>query len=145
MANNYTKFSECIVLEGSIESRAEQAAFLLEILEGGNKQFNEDMGEDQEEEDPYHYCSYLFKGGEHGVKVYLSDDGEYGHLEVVLEAISQWQIKFGITKPVIFSWSYSCSKPRPGEFGGGACAIYEGNIESIDARSYALQIAGGYL
>lgn len=37
----------------------------------------------------------------------------------------------------VFSWSYSCSKPHVGEFGGGACAIAKGKppfwIDAYDA------------
>lgn len=40
--------------------------------------------------------------------------------------------------PFVFGWSYTCSKPRLDEFGGGACAIAKGKEPFwIDAYSTA--------
>ena len=43
-----------------------------------------------------------------------------------------------IDEPFVFSWSYTCSKPRIDEFGGGACALKRGQPAYwVDAMSMA--------
>ena len=43
-----------------------------------------------------------------------------------------------IDEPFVFSWSYTCSRPRIGEFGGGACVVARGRDPFwVDAESVA--------
>lgn len=43
-----------------------------------------------------------------------------------------------INEPFVFSWAYTCSKPRLDEFGGGACALKRGQEPFfVDAYSLA--------
>ena len=61
------------------------------------------------------------------------------HVEVVAKALVE---ELGIDEPFICSWSYTCSKPRLGEFGGGAFAVQKGrDTVWIDAASEAQRIA----
>lgn len=45
-----------------------------------------------------------------------------------------------IDEPFVFSWSYTCSKPRFDEFGGGACKIRRGRDPVwVDALGTAME------
>ena len=50
-----------------------------------------------------------------------------------------------IDEPFIFSWSYTCSRPRIGEFGGGACVVARGRDPFwVDAESVAAGHAAAF-
>lgn len=48
--------------------------------------------------------------------------------------------------PIGFEWSFSCSRPRVGEFGGGWCAVFADRIEIETTReALARAIEGGII
>lgn len=58
--------------------------------------------------------------------LWIHDDGEsidVEHVAILAQALLD---ELEIDEPFIFSWAYTCSKPRIDEFGGGACAVRRG-------------------
>jgi hypothetical protein len=50
-----------------------------------------------------------------------------------------------IDEPHVFSWAYICSRPRIGEFGGGACVVARGRDPFwVDAQSVAAGHAAAF-
>lgn len=58
--------------------------------------------------------------------LWIYDDGENINTEHVAILAQVLLDELEIDEPFIFSWSYTCSKPRVDEFGGGACAVRRG-------------------
>lgn len=58
--------------------------------------------------------------------LWICDDGENINTEHVAILAQVLLDELEIDEPFIFSWSYTCSKPRVDEFGGGACAVRRG-------------------
>lgn len=113
MADNYEQFSEIIECHN-----AEQRDWLLEKLS-----FLEEV------EDAF-LCNYT-AGGETQVLLY---NEEWLDIESLANVLQEYLIKFDLDDQIILSISYSCSKPRPGEFGGYAMGITAERIETIEAR-----------
>lgn len=58
-------------------------------------------------------------------------------LEVIAEVIQDWQKKYDVQEPFILGYAQTCSKPRSGEFGGGAVLIHKGEARWFHARRVA--------
>ena len=73
-------------------------------------------------------------------EVWLYSDGDFNpetasmFVELIVERLN-------VEKPTIVSWSYTCSKLRPDNFGGGAFMVRRGTqTEFIDAYQHMLDI-----
>jgi hypothetical protein len=70
--------------------------------------------------------------------LWIRDDGEnidVDHVAILVQALLD---ELQIDAPFIFSWAYTCSKPRIDEFGGGACVVRRGKDPIwCDARDMA--------
>ena len=76
---------------------------------------------------------------ETGLEVETEDDGLWVHsnlggVNILLEAVSEWQIKFKKKDPWLLEWASTCSKPRLDSFSGGAAVVYKGDIKYFHAH-----------
>jgi hypothetical protein len=117
MADNYLQFSEFIEVPAAQHPQAD------EIIK------REKAEREAEEE-------YLGVGAEiehRGVWLYADEHGDTDHLETLARALVE---ELEIDEPFTASWSYACSKPRIGEFGGGAMVVRRGyETLWVDAES----------
>jgi hypothetical protein len=121
MANNYCESSSKLVLS---EDKIEKAREIVLRVEA---EFEENPNE-----------------GYFGASVFVEDDGVWichdesvnpDHVETLVGRLLE---ELEIDEPFVFSWSYTCSKPRLDEFGGGACVVQRGQPSMwFDARSLA--------
>lgn len=74
--------------------------------------------------------------------IYAEEAGQPEHVAAVLEAFLQ---KFRPTGVITFSWAYTCSKLRPGEFGGGAALVTADGTKMLDAQSWAEDLAAKFV
>lgn len=125
MANNYTHFS----FEFKINSPAE-AEYLETILQsadsyedgGTAKDIIDDIFEDYED---YGCLGFdcCIECGPDGGEAWVHDDAGEGNVDFVVQFLQAYMLKFKITKPIAFEFAFTCSKPRVGEFGGGAVVV----------------------
>jgi len=80
---------------------------------------------DELEKDDCGYCGVQVDVDKDSVWFHHDDDGciNIDHLETIARALIE---ELEIDEPFFASWTYSCSKPRVNEFGGGALAIKRG-------------------
>ena len=110
MANNYMQFSETIPCADD-----EQKRWLLTALE-------------EEEE---HVCEHGEE--EDSIWVYSEDEA---NLDVLVALVCAFQEKFNIEEPWSLEYASTCSKPRIGEFGGGAVFCYKGKDEWLNTGAW---------
>jgi hypothetical protein len=125
MANNYAQFSEEIIVpEDKIQAVTEFLTAYEELCQS-------------ETIDWYGGIDYTFpdKQGDktcfwfHSDEAYTDEELLY-LVQGVLKAIDDPE-----DKPALVSVAYTCSKPRVGEFGGGAYAIWKNDSYDLDATS----------
>lgn len=114
MANNYLTFSFALGPFTSEELAWVKATIDDHSVREDDQQIDED------------FFDYEFDDS--SVVIYSE---EYGDIEAVTEFVKALQEKFPRHSPVGFSWAETCSKPRPGEFGGGAVVVDAGNVEWV--------------
>jgi hypothetical protein len=132
MANNYRQASF------TFKATNEQAAWLLYVHESMILARDEPseprdpeiaalydllMDEDQP------YSADIEHGAITGGGVWVHDDGEWIDVEYVAKLLQAWLKHFDINEPIAFEWAETCSKPRVGEFGGGACIVTQDAIQ----------------
>lgn len=66
---------------------------------------------------------------------------EAANTELTALILQAFIIKHIPNHTMSFSWAYTCSSPRPGEFGGGACYISADEIEYFDVVSMVTNYA----
>jgi hypothetical protein len=103
MANNYTQFS--FVLKGVT---AEEATWL--------------QHEHASVEEYPDGCGPEFELAVDGPEAFFYAE-ENGNVEQAAALVSQFFEKFRPAETLVFEWADWCSKPRPGEFGGGVCLV----------------------
>jgi hypothetical protein len=119
MANNYCESSSKLYLK---PEQLEQAWKIVARIESEFEDEDEPLGVEIEVEDD-------------GVWFYHDESINPDHMAVVVQALLD---ELEIDEPFCFSWSYTCSKPRIDEFGGGACALKRGQPAYwVDAMSLA--------
>ncbi len=110
MANSYLQYSVEIKLPQGKTARAKEI-----IKSEINKPITEESGwESFEDEWEISGNSLYFWAEENG-----NTDALEAIVRLLVEALD-------LRDPVIVSWAYTCSKPRPDEFGGGAFAVAKG-------------------
>jgi len=115
MANYYTQFSELI--ECSTDAEAEDLIALLK------KEAPEGLDLLKTDEGVHAWC----------------DEGT--DLDKLLYVLKDWLVETGRSKPLVFSWAHTCSKPEPGAFGGGAAMVTPSYVVVMDARAHMLDSA----
>lgn len=112
MANNYSESSSFMKLDPKQVARAQD---VLDKTEA------EILAED----DDYESLGLNYTLASDGI--WFCGDGEYintDHLELLSKALVE---ELDVRDPFLASWSYTCSKPRVDEFGGGAMAVIKGH------------------
>jgi hypothetical protein len=107
MADNYLQFSERIEVPAA---QMQQADEIIKRVEAKIEAEDEYFG----------VCVELERGG---IWLYADEHGDTDHLEALARALVE---ELEIDEPFTASWSYTCSKPRIGEFGGGAMVVRRG-------------------
>jgi hypothetical protein len=121
MANNYCESSSLFSFPVEKQKQAEK------IVEAVNKSLEEDEDEG--------YVGYKADFEEDGLWIRHDESITPVHVVQLIQALLDG---LEIDEPFVFSWSYTCSKPRIDEFGGGACALKRGKEPYwIDALSHA--------
>lgn len=121
MANNYCESSSLLSLTPEQLERAKP------IIEKTIEDIEKDVGFQVEYEER---SDGLWLGGNEIVP---------GQVAQIAQAVVDG---LEINDPFVFSWSYSCSKLRLDEFGGGACCVRRGQEAIwVDAVSTVLQRA----
>ncbi len=107
MADNYLQFSEFIEVPAAQHPQAD--AIIKRV-----------KAKIEAEDEYFGVCVEL----EHrGVWLYADEHGDTDHLEALVRALVE---ELEIDEPFTCAWSYTCSKPRIGEFGGGAMVVRRG-------------------
>ena len=117
MADNYLQFSE------TVECTKDKALWLQTELD-----IAVDPGDGYY---AYPACTHSY----HADKgyVWVRSDGD---IDALLDTIAKFQLEFKIENPWSIQWSWTCSKPRVGEFGGGAAVVYKGKIHSAGTSQW---------
>lgn len=111
MANNYTYTS----MSFSIPKRARR--WLEARLKENQERFESDN-------DFFWGFNHEFEAyGKDALLVYLFDEDGCPNLDALVEMLQLYLINFEPQRYLSFMWADTCSKPRPGEFGGGAVMI----------------------
>jgi hypothetical protein len=121
MANNYTQFSQ--VIENLTK---EEHDWIEETLE---ERF--DIGNDEWLGDYFDhqlYDDYIWFYSEEACSV----DG-------VMDFVQEFLTKFRPNDVFSMEWADYCSKPRVGEFGGGACVVTKDEIHFIHTNDWVYQ------
>jgi hypothetical protein len=106
------------------EDKLEQAILIVERVK-----------EELEDAEP-NYIGFDAEFEDEGL--WIHDDGESIDVEHVAILAQRLLDELEIDEPFVFSWAYTCSKPRVDEFGGGACAVRRGKDPIwCDARNEA--------
>lgn len=131
MADIYIQFSE------EISAKPKEMAWLknriAEIETTGDAQLLERYGIDALA-DPRFEAEVDFREKFEEVWFYSDDVGNPWHVAALMQDMflhfkrDQWC--FAI------SWSYTCSKPRAGEFGGGTHFVTADSIETVDTHTF---------
>ncbi len=151
MANNYTSFAENL----KMPREAARYAVALDALCSDLADFGQ-SGADEEEGDTweppkiiegvpvdermildahaivepsadFYGSSTTFEAGETSA-LYVASD-ESGDIEVVVAIVQATMARFDLPGAVHIQWANTCSKLRPGEFGGGAVVITKDDEE----------------
>ena len=137
MSNNYTQFSTAVIIPTNL------AEFVMAAIVKALREFVVEHGEDGglngdglvDGSISIHLdgTEILCEPGQ----IWIHGD-ECGDIEVAIVVIETIQTVLQLDTPHVFSWAYTCSKPRLDEFGGGAVQCRRGHItETIDAYQVA--------
>lgn len=121
MANNYCESSSLIRIPKEQLERAKEIVTRVTA--------------ELEADEEWEYAGYLADADEHGVWIRHNESIETDHAEKLVRALVEELELPGVH---VVSWSYTCSKPRIDEFGGGAFAVQKGHPTVwVDAASEA--------
>jgi hypothetical protein len=67
-------------------------------------------------------------------------DTEHFDVEFAIELIGHLHKLFGWKEPTLLSWAWTCSKARPGEFGGNCALIGDGWMEAMSRYSWEKEV-----
>lgn len=134
MANSYTSFATAVTVTTNPDLVIEEYGLLVERW---NDHDPEEPAPDLEEalggvDDDYAWYGTLpamFLIGEAAVGV--ADDAGEGDVDLVCRVVQWLQRNHGAPAEVFIEWAFTCSKSRPGEFGGGAARITPDSVTTI--------------
>jgi hypothetical protein len=116
MANNYTQFSVQVPLRKGKHVHAAAVKLIDEGYEERRKA-DEEMRYDDLEAIGF---EFQYDGTCGDLYLYAEEHGAPDHVVSYIETLIHRRLAL---EPVYFEWAYTCSKPRPGEFGGGGALI----------------------
>ena len=125
MANNYTIFSEMLLISGKEER--EWLERLIEQLENGDEE-GPDAAFVKEYSNNFHgnYLGFDAKFEDEGLWIYTE---ESGNVDAVAAFVQYFLERFHPDKYWTLTWACTCSKPRVGEFDGGAILVTAKDIK----------------
>ena len=125
MANNYCQFS--CALEAPTPKEIKWLKKKLEELE-------------EQQEDDYEGMNFQANieiADAAGGKMLWIHADESGSPDDVANFVQAFLVANRPKDSFVFSWSFTCSKPRLDEFGGGACFVTAKKMKFFDAQSLA--------
>lgn len=120
MADNYTQFSF------EFATTKEHQAWIDEWVERR-------LAQDRDEETGYWGCDFTIEHAATSTLIYAEENG---NIDQVVELLHAYMIGCSITEPIFFEWAATCSKMRPGEFGGGAVIVTPTETRYLDTRQW---------
>jgi len=139
MANNYTQWSEFFPLNSSEEAAWIKSVLCLNI---DNYQTDDSLSESEarqiilknefginistDDADFFPGFSVEFSDNDSGVYIYAE---EFGNVDTAASIFQTFLKKFRPSDYFKIEWADTCSKPRAGEFGGGAVFVTADNVE----------------
>lgn len=132
MANNYTLFSFALEITEPERTEWLRQAFAAIDTEGDGEPAPPPEGFETASLEIYGFpCTFEVEGS----TAYFYSD-ESGDVEVLTSVLQQFLVHFNIDKGIGFEVAYTCSKPRPGEFGGGAVWITHEGVEWLSTGTW---------
>jgi hypothetical protein len=148
MADNYVLFSEALVLRGTKKEVEKKEEWIELILTSGSryeevealKEYLRGEGIDEEPELTQDWPGFRWKihrheGQEHYLWMYSEEVGNIDHVASFAAAFLK---KFDPGYSFFFAWAEICSKPRIGEFGGGAMIVSADGEKYLDTSPSAV-------
>lgn len=132
MANNYLQFSEIINLKSKVE--VEWANSFIESFErdGVDDSIIKRYGMDIDDEG---LCfNYEIDRSSMELWMYSEEAGNPDHVALFVQDYFR---KFDKSGCFTMTWAHWCSRPRVGEFGGGAVVVTAEKLMWLDARDWA--------
>ena len=135
MAQNYTLFSTAFVLQSPLERAWFDAVRQIETPEDLSK-VHEVLTDSEryrlrETWENHGQCSLDIEGDT--AIVYSEEDGSTEYAECVIQL---YLSRFWPTKAMTLEVAYTCSKARPGEFGGAASLITAFSVQWMSTQSW---------
>lgn len=134
MANNYLDFSEIIdQLTDKEKEWFKQELGVPEFIDDWPDEEFEAWCEDRNIEDPCEWPGFAWEFYETRLWVYAT---ESGNIEALTSIVQKFLAKFRPDSYFTVTWSYTCSRPRVGEFGGGAAFVTRDEITMMDSYDW---------
>jgi hypothetical protein len=129
MANNYTQFSECItsLTEKEIEWWEKELQCPDEMEDVERKKRMEEL-KDLDVSNPDCWPDFAWKIDKDNSYLSIYTD-EWGSVENVAITVQRFLYRFRPNGHFSLSWADWCSKPRFGEFGGGAIFVTHNDVQ----------------
>lgn len=154
MANNYCQWSEYLPLNSKEEANWLKSVLSLDIddypetngldeSQARQKILGEKFGIYLSEDNADYFPSFSqeFNDDDSGVYLYAE---EYGNVEAAATIIQTFLNKFRPDDYFKIEWADTCSKPRAGEFGGGAVFVTATKIEWLTTGSWVSKQASSF-
>ena len=116
MANNYTQFCVQVPLRKGKHVH-DEAVRIIDEGQAARALAEEECRYDDLDDIGFEF-QYDGTGGE--LYLYAEEHGAPDNVVSYIETLLRRNLALG---PVFFEWAYTCSKPRPDEFGGGGALI----------------------
>jgi len=144
MANNYQQSSFQIDLRNEEEGKflIEKMVWYEAIVSGEHELLLEDDEEHEFTDIEKQLCeegwgwNYEKEGNQ---LVIFCEEG--GQIDVMAGLLQDFLQKFRPNECIVFTWSYTCSKMRPGEFGGGGALVGPTSILYMDIQDELSKLA----
>lgn len=142
MANNYLQFSQQLTLSPDEKKEREWCEDRLnEIWElfdawDGTDEDRLNFSDSQQDWLAFESLGFEWKLDDDGLWVYAE---EFGNPEAVAAFIQEFLIEFNRTDSWALTWANTCSKPRIGEFSGGAAFVTATDVKFMLADTWLME------
>ena len=136
MADNYTLFSatlDNITEEERVWWEEEVSPLSIDADEDDIKVFAFKMGIEEEAAEYYPEFEWAYQAYHNHIWIY-SEEG--GNLENVANTVKTFLAKFRPNEIWSMEFAFTCSKPRIGEFGGGAMIVTATDIKWLNTTTW---------
>lgn len=132
MASNYTQMAV------EIAGTDEELGILIRLLEKAESAYYDywinDTGNDDDPPNP----APVFVAGKGRVSIFVDEEGLAA--DCAADILSEWLRECNSEKAITFEAAYTCSAPRPGEFGGVVYVVTASGWHAIDTGWLAAMI-----